>query len=86
MTKLQECLYQYISDEQFSILQADEEYIAVQRTQNETGKELSAKLTAEQRELFNQYMDEENHLTSIHLRHIFQETLAIVQDILKISL
>lgn len=86
MTKLQECLYQYISDEQFSILQADEEYIAVQRMQNETGKELSAKLTAEQRELFNQYMDEENHLTSIHLRHIFQETLAIVQDILKISL
>lgn len=86
MTKLQECLYQYISDEQFFILQADEEYVAAQQVQNETEKELSAKLTAEQRELFNQYIEEENHLTSIHLRHTFQETLAIVQDILKLPL
>ena len=86
MTKLQECLYQYITDEQFPILQADEEYIEAQRMQNETEKKLSVKLTAEQRELFNQYMDEENHLTNIHLRHIFQETLSIVQDILKFPL
>ncbi len=86
MTKLQECLYQYISDERFHALQADEEYIAAQRVRNEAEEELSVKLTTEQRELFNQYMDEENHLTSIHLRHIFQETLAIVQDILKFPL
>ena len=86
MTKLQECLYQYISDEQFPILQADLEYIAAQWMRDEAEEELSVKLTAEQWELFNQYMDEENRLTSIHLRHIFQETLAIVQDILKFSL
>ena len=86
MTKLQECLYQYISDEQFPILQADAEYIEAQRIRDKAEKELSVKLTTEQRELFSQYMDEENRLTSIHLRHIFQETLAIVQDILKFPL
>lgn len=31
-----------------------------------------------QRRLFSRYMDEENYLTSLHLRHIFRETLQII--------
>ena len=86
MTNLQECLYQYISEERFSVLKADAEFIAAQRMRDQTEEELSAGLTMEQRRLFSQYMDEENRLDSIHLRHIFQETLVMMQDILNFSL
>ena len=82
MTKLQECLYQYISEERFSVVKADAEFIAAQRMRDQAEKKLSDGLTAEQRRLFSRYMDEENRLAGIHLRHIFRETLVMMQDIL----
>ena len=81
MTELQECLYQYISDRQYPALQKDEEYMSAQLIRNEAENVLSSGLTEEQKRLFSQYMDEENHLVSLELRHIFQETLRIMQSL-----
>ena len=81
MTELQECLYQYISDRQYPALQKDEEYMSAQLIRNEAENVLSAGLNEEQKRLFSQYMDEENHLVSLELRHIFQETLRIMQSL-----
>lgn len=86
MTTLQECLYQHISDEQYPALQKDREYIAAQRIRDEAEKALSAELTEEQKRMFNQYMDEENHLVSLRLRHLFQETLRMAHSIFNFPL
>ena len=82
MTKLHECLYQYIAEERFSILKEDKEFAAVEKRRDEVEERLSSGLTEEQRRLFSRYMDEENYLTSLHLRHIFQETLQIAHELL----
>lgn len=81
MTALQECLYQYIYDKQYPALEKDQEYISVQRTRDEVERTLSEGLTEEQMRLFSQFMDEENHLVSLQLRHMFQETLRIAHGI-----
>lgn len=81
MTALQECLYQYISEKQYPALKNDPEYITAQQTRNDAEKALSEGLTSEQRQLFSQYMDEENHLFSLQLRHFFQETLRMTHSI-----
>lgn len=86
MTTLQECLYQHISDEQYPALQKDREYIVAQRIRDEAEKALSAELTEEQKRMFNQYMDEENHLVSLRLRHLFQETLRMAHSIFNFPL
>lgn len=86
MTKLQEYLYDYITDEQFSNLRKDGEYVRAQRARDAAEKRLSALLTAEQQELFSAYMDEENRLASIELRHVFRDALAIVPNILNFIL
>lgn len=86
MTTLQECLYQHISDEQYPALQKDREYIVAQRIRDEAEKALSAELTEEQKRMFNQYMDEENHLVSLQLRHLFQETLRMAHSIFNFPL
>jgi len=86
MNTLREYLYQYISDERFSALESDGEYIQAEQMRNTAEKKLSAELTAEQRQLFSSYMDEENRLASIQLRHVFQETLAIVSNLLNLTL
>lgn len=81
MTALQECLYQHISDEQYPALQKDKEYIAAQRIRDAAEKALSAELTEHQKQLLIQYMDEENCLVSLQLRHIFEETLRMAHNI-----
>lgn len=86
MTTLQECLYQHISDEQYPALQKDREYVAAQRIRDEAEKALSAKLTEDQKQLFRQYMDDENCLVSLQLRHLFQETLRMAHSIFNFPL
>ena len=86
MTTVQEWLYQHISDEQYSALQKNKEYIAAQRIRDEAEKALSAELTEEQKRMFDQYMDEENRLVSLQLRHLFQETLRIAHSIFNFPL
>ena len=86
MTKLQERLYQYIAEDRYADLMADEAFMIVRRQLNEAEEQLTASMTSEQKRLFNRYMDEENHIISLQLRHIFRETLAIVHDILNVSL
>lgn len=86
MTKLQARLYQYIAEERFSSLQEDKEYIAVKKMRDEAEKRLSSGLTKEQRRLLSRYMDEENCLAALQMRHVFLETLVIVRDLLTVSL
>lgn len=86
MTKLQERLYQYIAEERYCILQSDAAFLSALRARNEAEARLSAGLTAEQKRLFSRYMDEENHLASLQLRHVFQETLMVIHDVLHVSL
>ena len=86
MTKLQECLYQYIAEDRYPDLMEDEAFMMVRRQLNEAEERLTASMTSEQKRLFNRYMDEENHIISLQLRHIFRETLTIVHDILNVSL
>lgn len=86
MTKLQERLYQYIAEDRFANLMADEAFIMVRRQRNEAEERLTASMTGEQKRLFSRYMDEENHIVSLQLRHMFREALIIVHDILNISL
>lgn len=86
MTKLQERLYQYIAEDRYADLTADEAFIIVRRQLNEAEARLTASMTGEQKHLFSRYMDEENRIVSLQLRHIFRETLTIVHDILNVSL
>ena len=86
MTKLQERLYQYIAEDRYADLMADEAFMIVRRQLNEAEERLTASMTSEQKHLFSRYMDEENHIISLQLRHIFRETLATVHDILNVSL
>lgn len=81
MTALQECLYQFISDMQYPALQKDQEYTSAQQLLNEAEKALTAGMTEEQLQLFSKYMDEENNLVSLQLRHFFQETLRMAHSI-----
>ena len=81
MTDLQECLYQYIADKQYPDLENDPEYVSAQRVRDGAERALSASLTKEQLRLLSQYMDEENNLVSLQLRHFFQETLRMAQSI-----
>ena len=81
MTALQEYLYQYIADKQYPDLQNNPEYISAQRMRDEAEKALSDGLTKEQQRLFSRYMDEENHLVSLQLRHFFLETLRMAHSI-----
>ena len=86
MTKLQERLYQYIAEDRYANLMEDEAFIMVRRQLNEAEERLTASMTSEQKHLFSRYMDEENHIISLQLRHIFRETLTIIHDILSVSL
>lgn len=81
MTKLQEHLYQYIMEDRYSALQEDEAYLMAWRKCRRAEAKLTAALTKEQQRLLSRYMDEENYLASIQLRHVFRETLMIVHDI-----
>lgn len=86
MTPLQEHLYQYIMDERFSVLLADEAYQAVRQQTSDAEAQLLAALPEDQRHLFIQYTDTENNAFSLQLRHVFQEALLIAHDILKLPL
>lgn len=86
MTPLQEHLYQYIMDERFSVLLADEAYQAVRQQTSDAEAQLLAALPEDQRHLFIQYTDTENNAFSLQLRHVFQEALLIAHDILRLPL
>ena len=86
MTKLEERLYQYIAEDRYAKLMEDEAFIMVRRQLNEAEERLTASMTSEQKHLFCRYMDEENHIISLQLRHTFRETLTIIHDILNVSL
>ena len=86
MTKLQECLYQYIDEERCASLTENEAYRLVRRQRDIAEERLTAALSDEQQRLFNQYMDQENYIVDMQLRHVFQETLLVVHDILNLSL
>ena len=82
MTALQQRLYDYIQDDRYSALQSDEEFLLAQKLRDEAEKKLTSWMTEEQFQLFIQYTDAENCLDSVHLRYVFQETLAMIHDIL----
>ena len=82
MTKLHECLYQYIAEERFSVLKEDKEFAAIEKMRDEAEAQLFSGLTEEQWQLFNRYMDKENYLTALHLRHNFPGTLQIAHELL----
>ena len=75
MTPLQEHLYQYIMEDRFTVLLADEAYQAVRQQASDAEAQLLAALPEEQRHLFIQYTDTENNAFSLQLRHVFQEAL-----------
>ena len=82
MTVLQQHLYEYIEDERFPLLASDGEFSLARRLRDDAEKKLLAELTDEQKHTFSRYCDTENFLTSIQLRYVFQETLALIHDIL----
>ena len=86
MITLQERLYQYIEEERFSVLRSDGEYLLAKQLRDEAREKLCAELTREQQHLLSRYMDEESRLSGIQCRHIFRETLALIPDILHLSL
>ena len=86
MTPLQEHLYQYIMEDRFTVLLADEAYQTVRQQVSDAESQLLAALPEEQRHLFIQYTDTENNAFSLQLRHVFQEALLIAHDILKLPL
>lgn len=86
MTPLQEHLYQYIMEDRFTVLLADEAYQTVRQQVSDAEAQLPAALPEEQRHLFIQYTDTENNAFSLQLRHVFQEALLIAHDILKLPL
>lgn len=86
MIPLQEHLYQYIMEDRFTALLADEAYQAVRQQVSDAEAQLLAALPEEQRHLFIQYTDTENNAFSLQLRHVFQEALLIAHDILRLSL
>lgn len=86
MTPLQEHLYQYIMEDRFTVLLADEAYQTVRQQVSDAEAQLLAALPEEQRHLFIQYTDTENNAFSLQLRHVFQEALLIAHDILRLSL
>ncbi len=86
MTPLQEHLYQYIMEDRFTVLLADEAYQTVRQQVSDAESQLLAALPEEQRHLFIQYTDTENNAFSLQLRHVFQEALLIAHDILRLPL
>ena len=86
MTPLQEHLYQYIMEDRFTVLLADETYQAVRQQVSDAEAQLLAALPEGQRHLFIQYADTENNAFSLQLRHVFQEALLIAHDILRLPL
>lgn len=86
MTPLQEHLYQYIMEDRFTVLLADEAYQTVRQQVSDAEAQLLAALPEEQRHLFIQYTDTENNAFSLQLRHVFQEALLIAHDILRLPL
>lgn len=86
MTPLQEHLYQYIMEDRFTVLLADEAYQTVRQQVSDAESQLLAALPEEQKHLFIQYTDTENNAFSLQLRHVFQEALLIAHDILKLPL
>lgn len=86
MTPLQEHLYQYIMEDRFTVLLADEAYQTVRQQVSDAEAQLLAALPEEQKHLFIQYTDTENNAFSLQLRHVFQEALLIAHDILRLSL
>lgn len=86
MTPLQEHLYQYIMEDRFTVLLADEVYQTVRQQVSDAESQLLAALPEDQRHLFIQYTDTENNAFSLQLRHVFQEALLIAHDILRLSL
>lgn len=86
MTPLQEHLYQYIMEDRFTVLLADEAYQTVRQQVSDAESQLLAALPEEQKHLFIQYTDTENNAFSLQLRHVFQEALLIAHDILRLSL
>ena len=85
MTPLQEHLYQYIMEDRFTVLLADEAYQTVRQQVSDAESQLLAALPEEQKHLFIQYTDTENNAFSLQLRHVFQEALLIAHDILRLS-
>ena len=55
MTKLQQCLYQYIDEERCTSLTENEAYRLVRRQRDKAEERLTAALSDEQQRLFNQY-------------------------------
>ena len=84
MTPLQEHLYQYIMEDRFTALLADEAYQAVRQQVSDAEAQLLAAPPEEQRHLFIQYTDTENNAFSLQLRDVFQEALLIAHDILRL--
>ena len=77
MNEYEECLYNYILENKFRELHDIREYIMRRRISKKAECALEETLTAEQKRLFEAYMEEETAASSLELRHVFQITLAL---------
>lgn len=77
MNEYEECLYNYIMENKFRELLDSREYITLRRAAKNAECAPEATLTAEQKQLFETYMEEETSASTLELRHIFRLALAL---------
>ena len=82
MNSLEEHLYSYLMDHIYKTEQTDSEYQLARELRDVAEKELCASLTSLQKQQFSHYLDQENHLSSLELRHMFRAALALLRGTL----
>ena len=71
MNEYEECLYAYAMDQKFKELYERMDYLTLERERREAEEELAEKLTEEARASFCRYLEQENAVYSLELRHAF---------------
>ena len=71
MNEYLENLYIYIMDHKFGEINERIDYLVVKREREEAERALTSILTEEEKELFDHYLEQENTVYSLELRHIF---------------
>ena len=71
-------LFHCIYDNQYEILQNDEEYQAAETAKNELEQNLVMSLTRKQRVLFRQYQAHQRALTNLELRSILSRCALVL--------
>ncbi len=69
--ELTDILSQYLYEEQHEALKVDASYQAARSARNQAAEALTDTLSPEQLRLFHTYMEQENYLDALALRHFF---------------